>query len=139
MDEVSEYENNLTTIHVTPEDVRDQISILDTTKAFGCDNLSPVFIKEGIDYICIPLSKIFNKSLLLHKFPTLWKSAQIVPLFKKGNPSLVDNYRPVSLLCILSKIFEKIIFKHMYNHLIDIDIITPYQSGFLPCNSSISQ
>ena len=61
------------------------------------------------------------------------------PLQKKNDRANMSNYRPVSLLSILGKVMEKIIFKHMYNYLVDDALITQYQSGFLPGVSTVSQ
>ena len=85
------------------------------------------------------LCKIFNQSIKSNKFPSSWKISNVIPLFKKGQRDQVGNYRPVSLLCSLSKIFEKIVFKHLFNHLRDNFVLTDYQSGFLPGNSTVTQ
>ena len=72
-------------------------------------------------------------------FPQLWKVANVVPLYKKGQKDILNNYRPVSLLCILSKIFERIVFKHVFNHFRDNFLISIWQSGFLPGSSTVTQ
>ena len=59
---------------------------------------------------------LFNLSLTLGKFPKIWKQANVTPIFKKGNESDTNNYRPVSLLSTVGKVFEKIVFKYMYNY-----------------------
>ena len=80
--------------------------------------------------ICKPL-EIISRSCLDHgKFPEEWKKANVVPVFKKGDKQCVKNYRPVSLLPICSKIFERIIYNNTYNYLIDNNLISQNQSGF---------
>ena len=60
-----------------------------------------------------------------------------MPLFKKGEKSLFSNYRPVSLTSNVGKSFERIIFKHMYNHILENELLYKYQSGFLPGHSTV--
>lgn len=77
-----------------------------------------------------PLCILFNKSLSLKNFPECWKLAHVLTLFKKDDPSITLNYRPVSLLSCISKMFERIIFKHVYNHLHSQNLFYKYQTGF---------
>ena len=65
--------------------------------------------------------------------------ANVTPVHKKENKQLINNYRPISLLPILAKVFERIIFKHLYNHLVKNDLITKNQSGFRPGDSVTNQ
>ena len=85
------------------------------------------------------LKKLFNLSLRMQKVPKLWKQANVIPSHKKDKKSDVQNYRPISLISVISKIFEKVIFKYVYNHLNDNFIISSYQSGFLPGKSTTTQ
>jgi hypothetical protein len=114
-------------------------TILNVNKSYGPDGIPPILLKEANPEIKKSLCKIFNKSLNLGVFPNNWKHANVHPLFKKGNRASVSNYRPVSLLNIITKVFEKIIYKHIYNHFLDTNTISQYQSGFLPGKSTISQ
>ena len=65
--------------------------------------------------------------------------ANVIPIFKKDKKHLVKNYRPISLLPIFAKIFERIIFKDLYNHLMSNKLITENQSGFIKGDSTINQ
>ena len=69
----------------------------------------------------------------------MWKLANLTPIHKKASKQLVSNYRPISLLPICGKLFERIIFKNLYNHLVSNDLITKNQSGFRPGDSTINQ
>ena len=89
--------------------------------------------------ICKSLEIIFRAYLNHGKFPEEWKKANVVPVFKKGDKQCVKNYRPVSLLPICSKIFERIIYNNTYNYLVDNNLISQNQSGFKRGDSCINQ
>ena len=89
--------------------------------------------------ICKPLEIIFRICLNHGKFPEELKKANVVPVFKKGDKQGVQNYRPVSLLPIYSKIFERIIYNNTYIYLIDNNLIQQNKSGFKRGDSCISQ
>ena len=82
---------------------------------------------------------LFNLSLSTCSFPTQWKLANVTPVFKKDNPSKVNNYRLISLISVLGKVMERCIYNHVYNFLLKNSIITPHQSGFTPGDSAINQ
>lgn len=86
-----------------------------------------------------PLSRLFNKCLLNGIFPDIWKRANVIPLYKKGDATLCNNDRPVSLLPCISKVFERIIFQNMFKYLKDNKLITEKQSGFTPGDSTTNQ
>ena len=69
----------------------------------------------------------------------MWKLANVTPIFKKGDKQLIKNYRPISLLPICGKAFEKLIFNNLYNHLTRYNLITKNQSGFRPGDSTTNQ
>jgi hypothetical protein len=69
-------------------------------------------------YVIAPsLTRLFNMSLSLGVVPINWKRANITAVFKKDDPSLSCNYRPISLLCVLSKVLERCVHSHSYYHL----------------------
>jgi hypothetical protein len=65
--------------------------------------------------------------------------SHVIPLFKKGDNSLISNYRPVALLCCISKVLENIVHRHLYNHLHQNLLIYKFQSGSLPGHSTNHQ
>ena len=77
-----------------------------------------------------PLSLLFQNCIDTRTFPGTWKKSNIVPVDKKGNKQIVDNYRPVSLLPILGKIFERIIFNSIFEYLEENNLLCPNQSAF---------
>ena len=86
-----------------------------------------------------PLFDIFQFSLETGNFPSYWKRGNIVPVHKKGNKDLINNYRPVSLLPIFSKIYEKCIYDTLYNYFEGNDLFSKSQSGFRKGDSCVSQ
>ena len=85
-------------------------------------------------------SSLSNKVLAIEAevFPTFWKKANVCPV-KKGNVAIVSNYRPISLLSTLSKVFERAVYVHLLNHLSYNNSLTEYHSGFLPGDSALNQ
>lgn len=129
----------LDNIDITEQDVSDAISTLDTSKASGPDLINGKLLKEGKHQLAGPLCKLFNKSLQNQSYPETWKLANVIPIFKKDDPSAVSNYRPISLISIMGKVMEKCIYKYVYNFLRDKSFFTEHQSGFRSGDSAINQ
>ena len=89
--------------------------------------------------ICRPLNIIFKTCLNTGKFPSEWKKGNVAPIHKKDDKQNVKNYRPVSLLPICGKIFERLIYNVMYDSLTENDLLSPNQSGFRSGDSCINQ
>ena len=86
-----------------------------------------------------PLESIFRASLNDECFLSEWKKANVVPIHKKDDKQILKNYRPVSLLPICAKIFERIIYSRIFEYLIENNLITENQPGFKPGDSCINQ
>ena len=82
---------------------------------------------------------MFNKSVQQSKYPSNWKIAHVIAIFKKGDTSLPSNYRPISLISCVGTLMERIVYKHVYNHLVNNSLIYKYQSGFFPKHSTVHQ
>lgn len=126
-------------ITVTTPGVFKQLENLKENKACGPDNISPHVLKACAAEIAPMLTVIFNQSLSSGIVPEDWVDANVVPLHKKGQQDLVDNYRPVSLTCIISKVMEHIIYSAIARHLESNSILTPSQHGFRPGHSCETQ
>jgi hypothetical protein len=85
-------------------------------------------LKNSIHYFVSPLTHIINRSLVTGIFPDRLKFAEIKPIYKKGDKNIISNYRPISLLTSLSKIFE-VIYSRLYKHF-DHNIVVKEQFGF---------
>ena len=131
--------NGLEQITITENEVDDILKILDTSKAIGPDLLNPTLLKEAASMFKYPLCRLFNLSLTLSTFPSEWKYANVTPVFKKDCPSNLKNYRPISLISMVAKVMERLVYKHIYNYLIDNNLITTHQSGFTPGDSAVNQ
>ena len=121
---------NLDSMQVSPSEVFSELSTLDTNKACGPDGICPRLLREGAEQLAKPLASLFNKSLADGLLPFDWVSANITPVFKKGNKHRVGNYRPISLTCILVKVLERIIFNKLYSLLESHKVLNNAQFGF---------
>ena len=135
----SHVNSTIDNIVITEQDVTDFLLCLDTSKTYGNDSISPKMLKEASHELSVPLCKLYNLSLKNRKFPSQWKIANVVPVFKKNDPKKVENYRPISLLCCMSKIFEKCIYKYLHNYIVTNKLISPHQSGFTKGDSTVNQ
>ena len=115
---------------VSEETVHKIIQNLDVKKAAGIDNVSAVFLKDGAEFLVQPITQLCNLSISASSFPDDCKSAKILPLHKKGSKTDPKNYRPISLLPLISKIIEKVIHNQTQNFLDDNNILYEFQSGF---------
>ena len=101
---------------VNSEIVEKIILELSSKNSCGSDGLSTNFLKRISKIIAAPLSVIINQSLVTGIFPDRLKIAKVIPLFKKGDDHVIDNYRPISLLSSISKVVEKIVFIQVYDY-----------------------
>lgn len=125
----------LSTIKVRRCKVRKLLLGLDPSKATGSDKVPALFLKNCADILCIPLTKIFRLSLKLGYFPSAWKLADIVALHKKGSRSEVSNYRPISLLAIMSKLLETLVSDQLKVFL--APLLDAHQFGFRPAHTTL--
>ena len=101
----------------------------------GHDGISACFLKRILETVTLPLTHIINQSLCTGIFPDRLKIAKVVPLFKKGDQHILDNHRPISLLPVVSKVFEKVVFNQLYQYVTDNNIIFTSQYGFRKLHS----
>ena len=106
------------------------ISNLDSKKSPGFDELSAKFLKLCAPHISKTLANIFNISISSGIYPDLLKTARVTPIYKNGEKSDPSNYRPISVLSLMNKVFEKILHKRLYKYLTKFKILYEYQFGF---------
>ena len=103
---------------------------LNPCKSTGLDEIPARFLKEGADFLKVPITFLVNMSISENCVPDAVKTARVKPLYKKNSNLDVGNYRPVSILSVVSKILEKAVYAQLEAYLVENNIIYDYQSGF---------
>ena len=134
-----ETNNSISSITFNRNDIATIIRSLDPNKAHDYDMTSIRMLKICDKSICKPFELIFQSCIKQGKFPNEWKMGNVVPVHKKSDKQILENYRPVSLLPICGKVFERLIYNSLFEYFIQNDLISPYQSGFKPGNSCTNQ
>ena len=116
--------------HVTDETILEILKNLDVTKATGIDNIAAIFLKDGAEILASPIAQLCNLSISTSIFPDDCKTAKLIPIYKKGCQTDPKNYRPISLLPLISKVIEKVIHDQTQSFLDENNILYDYQSGF---------
>ena len=116
--------------------VINEISKMDSNKATGNDNISCRLLKLACPVVAKSLTSIINLSLKKGCVPRLWKSAKVLPLHKSGDTSCLKNYRPISVLPVLSKILERAVYNQLFQFISDHNLLHSNQSGFRPMHST---
>ena len=109
-------DKRLSTVTFSAKAIGKIIQNLDSNKAHEHDNISIRMLKVYGDSICVLLEMIFKKALLTGVFPSEWKTGNIVSIRKKSGKHNIKDYRPLSLLPICGRIFERSIFNEMFNY-----------------------
>ena len=125
-------------VSVTVKKVKDKIQKLRKGAAAGPDGLGPQILQELKDIIASPLATIMRRSLEEGTVPKDWKTANVTPIYKKGNKSSPGNYRPVSLTSVCGRILESIIKDEVVDHLERNKLIKKSQHGFMRGKSCTS-
>ena len=131
--------SELTNIVLTPLEVESVLKTLTVGKASGPNGLSNRVLKELSVQLSIRFCSLFNQSLQTGFLPSFYKEANVCPVPKKGYLSVVSNHRPISLLNAEAKVFERLVFKYLFNHLRDNNLLSSLQSGFIPGDSTVNQ
>ena len=116
------------------------IGSLDASKVTGLDGITAKILKSSTEIICPSLLKIINISISTGIFPECLKQAKVIPVHKSGPYNDPANYRPISILPILSKIIEKHVTKHLFAYLNKYGLLHKSQSGFRKnhsCNTAL--
>ena len=123
-------------ISITPKMVRKVVMNLDLSKASGPDCIPVVVLKSCEPELSFTLAEIFNKCLKESCFPDCWKVSSVVSVFKKVERSTAKNYRPVSLLSVVRKVFEKLVNNRVVDHLEKCGLFSDFQYGFRSSRST---
>jgi hypothetical protein len=123
-------------IHV--QDVVNEIGKINVSKSTGPDNIPAKLLRDSKDVVAPFLALIFNTSLNNCIFPDDLKTARISPIYKSGNKKARGNYRPISVLSVIAKLFEKLICEQLNLFLEENKILSSCQSGFSKGHSTTS-
>ena len=115
---------------ISEAEIIEAIFNLKNSNSTGYDEFTTKFIKLSTPILAPALEKIFNLSLHTGVYPNSLKMAKVIPIFKKGDPTSVNNYRPISILSPINNIFEKIIYSRLINYIERSQLLYKYQYGF---------
>ena len=128
--------------NITTHETAMYINKMCNKKSSGLDEISPKMLKLSLPYIIESLTYIYNISIECNVFPAALKEAKVVPLPKSKDFSQINNFRPISLLPVISKPLEKHIHKHLLDYLEKRNLFHPLQSGFRQkhsCHTAITR
>ena len=125
-------------LRCSKDDVLHMLQTLDTTKASGPDGISATMLKATAHSIFESVTYLFNKSIELGEIPQEWKISAVNPIPKSKEKDKASNYRPISLLNILSKLMERHVYKLLLKHLDNVAPLAAQQWGFRPGRSTVS-
>ena len=123
--------------YITVQEVKEETDKLKFRKAAGHDKIPNEIFKVGKLSLIRPLTSLFNKILASGEFPHDWRIGLITPIYKKGDRSNIENYRGITLLCTLSKLFTSILNERLYEYLTINGILKKEQFGFRKNHSTV--
>ena len=115
-----------------------KLKAINERKAGGLDKIPCKLLRISAEIVAPSLTQIFNKTISTSIFPTDWKLARVTPIFKKGKKDDMNNYRPISVISVVAKIFEKFTFEQLYEYLNNNNLISASQSGFRSLHSTLT-
>ena len=123
---------------INVENVALTLHNLKANKSTGLDKIPAKILKLSSDIIAPSLAFIFNLSLETGIYVDDWKRARVIPIYKAEDKRKCENYRPISILPIVSKVFEREVFNQVYRYLSENSLLSRFQSGFRPKHSTLS-
>lgn len=129
----SAIQSNIPNFHLQPANVKEVIKAIDALSvkvSSGVDEISSKLLKACKEELAYPVTRLINTSFQCGKFPRQLKLARVIPIFKHGEKTAAENYRPISLISTFSKVFEKIVLSRLMDHLSQHNLLTTQQHGF---------
>ena len=123
---------------IDPSRVLNLLLKVDIARATGLDQISNKVLKLAAPIIYRQLTDLFNLSVRSGVFPVDWKLAKVSPIYKTGERIDPNNYRPISVLSTIARIFEKVMYEQFYDYLSRKNILDPRQSGFRSLHSTVT-
>ena len=125
-------------LEISIENVSMTLRNLQINKSTGLDKIPAKILKLASDIIAPSRTYIFNLSLATGIYVDDWKRARVTPIYKSKDKRKCENYRPILILPIISKVFEEEVFRQMYQYLSENSLLSRFQSGFRPRYSTLS-
>ena len=129
--------NNIEPFSTNTQEVQKLIHDININKSSAIEGIPTKVLKVAFQASVDKVVKIFNLSFSQSHVPTLWKNSKVTPIPKSGDPTSVNNYRPISLLPLPCKLIEKIVHNRVYGYLQKDDVLTSKQGGFRPGHSTV--
>ena len=130
---------NIEPLVISTNGVAAQLQALNPNKSTGPDQIPPWFMKEHANDIAPVLTNIFQEAINSGVVPQGWKNANVTAVFKKGGKTDPNNYRPISLTSVASKVLEHIVHSHIMKYFEEHSILTDMQHGFRAKRSTTTQ
>jgi hypothetical protein len=111
---------------------------IDEKKSVGLDKIPSKLLKIAADVVVPSLTSIFTASINTGIFPHEWKESRVSPVYKSGARNDPSNYRPISVILVIAKIFEKIVYEQLYEYFNNCNLLTTCQSGFRSLHSTLT-
>ena len=119
--------------------VLDKLKSINVNKSIGPDDIHPRILFELADLLLAPITTLLNRSIQGEELPADWKLQFVSPIYKKGQRSRAENYRPISLTCILCKMLESMVRSEVLTHLLATGVLSKRQFGFINGRSTTLQ
>ncbi|CAB4008026.1 Hypothetical predicted protein, partial [Paramuricea clavata] len=110
--------------------VVNELTTFKLSKATGLDGITARLLKDSGSVLAKPIAHIENLTITTGQIPSEWKEAKVIPVYKKGKRNDTDNYRPISVLPLISKVMERAIQLQLLNFIKENNILSTHQSGF---------
>jgi hypothetical protein len=128
--------NSFNFTSITIQETIDALNQIKSKNSPGLDGISTRSLKDATNIIAGPLVNIFNVSFQRAIFPNDWKLAKVTPVFKEGNKADCGNYRPISVISVVAKLFEKLVYQQLRSFMTLNNILVEQQFGFRPQHST---
>ena len=135
----SMFNSVLSQIHFDIVDVFDLLNKLPCRQSLTPDGVPEIFYKKLAVPMALPLFIIFSESLKCGKLPEIWKRSLVIPIFKSGSKTKVENYRPISMTSVACRTLERLIKVRIMDYLEQNSILSNYQYGFRRGRSTLTQ
>ena len=123
---------------INAEHISKASSKFKSSHGHGLDNISSFFLKKGMPVSANGISQMLDLCLSLGKFPDIWKMARVTIIYEDGSRNEVSNYRPISVLPVVSRLFEKLVYDQLYTYLNTNSLIHSGQSGLQSFHSVLT-